>query len=96
MRDRPSTSSFGEGGLSHGNYYAIGLVQLSSPNGGVNTVPDVVFRASRLSHCRLDVIFEPEISEAFHSWRRKNRMEQKMGINGLSDEVVCCLNAGYL
>lgn len=89
MRDRPSTSSFGEGGLSHGNYYAIGLVQLSSPNGGVNTVPVVVLWVSRLSGCHLDIIFEPESSETFPSWRRKNRMEQKMGINGLSDEVVC-------
>ena len=32
----------------------------------------------------------------FPAGGEKNRMEQKMGINGLSDEVVCCLNAGYL
>jgi len=73
LRGRPSTSSFGEGVSSHGNYYAIGLVQLSPPNGRVIAIPNVVLRASRLSCCHFDVIFEPENKRGIPQLEEKNK-----------------------
>ena len=73
LRCRSSTSSFGEGVSSHGKYYAIGLVQPSPPNGRVIAIPDVVLRASRLSRCHLDVIFEPENKRDIPQLEEKNK-----------------------